>query len=248
MKAIILAAGVGERMGAVAGGRPKCLLDIDGSSLLERHLAALSAGGVGDIALVTGFEAQAIAAALRAAGATVQLLPNADYRAGSIVSLWTARPALESGDDVLLMDADVLYHPEVLARLLRGPRRNCLLLDREFEAGEEPVKLRLLRGRVVEFRKRPDTRIAFDTEGESVGFFRFAPDTARRLAAIAGEYVAGGRHDEPYEEAIRALLLERPADFTVEDVTGLPWIELDFPADLARARAQVLPRIRELPN
>jgi choline kinase len=247
MQAVILAAGVGERMGAATAGLPKCLLEIDGSSLLARHLAVLHGHGISDISIVTGYRADRVAAeALRSGGATT--IYNPDYRAGSIVSLWSARGPLAAGDDVLLMDADVLYHPRVLTGLLRGERRNCFLIDREFEAGEEPVKVCLRHGRIVEFRKRTDVDLAFDAQGESVGFFRFTPVHARRLADISARFIDAGRTAEPYEEAIRELVLAEPADFAVEDITGLPWIELDFPADLNRAHSEILPRIRELPN
>ncbi len=56
---------------------------------------------------------------------------------------------------------------------------------------------------------------------------------------------AGLRH-ELYDEALRDLLLsEPPGTFGFEDVTGLPWIEIDFVEDVERARAQVLPRLVE---
>lgn len=51
------------------------------------------------------------------------------------------------------------------------------------------------------------------------------------------------RHDEPHEEVIRELLLERPGDFSYEDVTGIPWLEIDFPEDIEKAREQILPKI-----
>jgi len=247
MKAVILAAGVGERMGAAAAGRPKCLIEFGGSTLLARHVALLRDNGVSDITVVTGFGAERVAAELKRAGGSATL-HNPDYRAGSIVSLWTARAPLAAGGDILLMDADVLYHPRVLTGLLHGGRRSAFLMDRDFETGEEPVKLCLRRGRIVEFRKRVAPGLDFDTQGESVGFFRFTPEHARRLAKLAEDYMAGDRRSEPYEEAIRDLVLPDPDAFGVEDVTGLPWIELDFPADLERARAEILPRIMEPPN
>ena len=87
----------------------------------------------------------------------------------------------------------------------------------------------------MEFRKIPDRAISWDYQGESVGFFRFDAATSARLAGKAGEYLDTGRSMEPYEEAIRDLLRETPDLFHVEDITGRAWIEIDFPADVARA-------------
>jgi choline kinase len=69
---------------------------------------------------------------------------------------------------------------------------------------------------------------------------------AAALARRCEEYVAAGRLDEPYEEAIRDLLLAAPGEFRVEDVSGLPWIEIDFADDVRRAEAEILPRLGPL--
>ncbi|MFO1436033.1 MAG: hypothetical protein U1F34_06695 [Gammaproteobacteria bacterium] len=64
---------------------------------------------------------------------------------------------------------------------------------------------------------------------------------AARLARKTEEYLESGRRQEPYEEAIRDLLLATPGDFEFEDVTGIPWLELDFPEDIDRANNKVVP-------
>ncbi|MCC6202911.1 MAG: phosphocholine cytidylyltransferase family protein, partial [Gammaproteobacteria bacterium] len=120
---------------------------------------------------------------------------------------------------------------------------NCFLVDRDFEFGDEPVMLCVQEGRLVEFSKRIAAGITYDWCGESVGFFRFTPAMAQRLAARTATFVAAGRRDAPYEDAIRELLLEDGAAFGYEDVTGLPWIEIDFPDDVRRARDDILHRI-----
>jgi choline kinase len=114
-------------------------------------------------------------------------------------------------------------------------------LDRDFEAGDEPVKLCVRDGVPIELRKQLPPGLQYDTIGESVGFFRFDATAARRFAAIVADYVGSGRAHMPHEEAIRDLLRESSQRFEVADVTGAPWIEIDFPADVARAEQEVLP-------
>lgn len=243
-KAVILAAGVGARLGDMADKRPKALLRFGGKSLLQRHIECLARNGVTNIVVGVGYRADAIAAEIASlAGApSVRTIQNDRYRDGSVVTLWALRHELASGEDILLMDADVLYDDRVIGRLVGSAHANCFLLDRDIEPGDEPVKLCVRAGRPVEFRKRVEG--AFDFHGESVGFFRFAPNAARDLAARVDDYVASGRLAEPYEEAVRDLLLAGPADrFGYEDVTGLPWIEIDFPDDAIRAESEILPLI-----
>ena len=237
MKAIILAAGRGMSLGEAAGGRPKCLLQFGGKSLLQRHIEILNDLGTDRIIIITGYRRADIEAALATINSRAPVEPviNPDYEIGSVVSLHCAYNHLTDGTDTILMDADVLYDPEVLGRLLNTPFSNCFLLDRDFEPGDEPVKLCVAGNTLVEFRKKPDTEISWDYQGESVGFFRFDPAVSARLAHKAREYLDNNRTDEPYEEAIRDLLMATPHLFHFEDITGLPWIEIDFPADVERA-------------
>lgn len=238
--ALILAAGIGRRLDGAQGPRPKALLRFGGRSLLARHVAALRAEGVEDVAVVTGFEADQLRAEV-GDDPQVRLLLNPDYREGSVVSLWTAREVLRAGRPVVLMDADVLYDGRLMARLIGSRHPNCLLLDREIEPGDEPVKLCVAGGQIVDFRKRPTA--AHEWHGESVGFFRFAPDAAAELATRCEDYVATGRRAMEYEEPIRDMMQSSPPDrFGFEDISGLPWTEIDFPEDVAKASG-LLPRL-----
>ena len=247
MNAIILAAGVGKRLGDVNGKRrPKCLLELDGKSLLQRHLELLTQAGIEKVVLVLGYESQLIEAAIESMHSkpALEIIHNPNFTEGSIVSLWAATDCLTSGDDVLLMDADVLYDQRMLERLTTTTHPNCFLLDQDFEPGDEPVKLCVASGELIEFRKQIPEELSFDFQGESVGFFRFSADAAGRLAGIVQSYMVQGRQNEPHEEAIRDFLLDSPAGyFRYEDVTGLPWIEIDFPEDVKLAEVEIVPKL-----
>ena len=242
-RAIILAAGVGRRLGNEA---PKVLLDFEGKTLLERHLAALHANGVGDIAVTVGHRGDLIRAELSRLGALdrVALVENPRYREGSVVSLAVQRTRLAAGRPVLLMDGDVLYDSRMIARLLQAAPENVLLFDQVIEPGEEPVKICLRGEIIVDFAKLPEH--AHDRHGESVGFFRFSASTATALAERATAYVEDRRAGAEYEAAIRDLILAYPDRFGYEDISDLPWTEIDFAADFARARQEILPRLQEL--
>lgn len=251
MHAIILAAGRGSRLAQYnpegqSTCLPKCLMEFGGRSLLARHLDLLQRFGVRQADLVVGFEADRIIehVATLASRPDVALHFNPRYEQGSVLSLWAAADTLRSGEPVLVMDADVLYHPDILQRLVQSDVENCYLLDRDFVHGDEPVKIAVRDGVMVEFRKRLADGLEYDTLGESVGFFRFGPDCAALIADACARYDDEGLADAPHEEALRDVLLARPLDFGFEDVSGLPWIEIDFPEDVARAGSEILPAIR----
>ena len=101
-KAVILAAGVGKRLGEPGPGQhkmPKAMLNFDGKTLLARHIGILRGLGISDISVVIGFAAGEMREALSALdqGPPISIVFNPDYRDGSVVSLWAARAVLRSG-------------------------------------------------------------------------------------------------------------------------------------------------------
>ncbi|HZP43767.1 MAG TPA: phosphocholine cytidylyltransferase family protein [Candidatus Binatia bacterium] len=240
MTAILLAAGVGKRLLAASGGRPKCLVPIGGQPLLVRLLESLAAVGVGEAAVVTGFGADAVRAAIGAgpAGLGLRWLFNPRFHEGAILSLWTARELLDG--PALVMDADVLCGTAMLARLVGSAHPNCFLLDASVTpTGEE--QMLLVRDGVVRNIVRGGAP-GYELAGESVGFLKLDAGAARLLRALLERRVAAGEtgieHEDVYPELMAAVRIG------YERVDGMPWTEIDFPEDVARAERDVLPRLR----
>ncbi len=253
MKTIILAAGIGQRLDNFLSNfskkKPKCLLEFNGKSLLQRHLENLHHYGINDIVVVTGFESDMVKSTLSEIGADkIGVCFNPNFTKGSILSMLSGLNTLKKNQDFILMDADVLYDHNILGRLINSDKENIFLLDQDFEMGEEPVKLCVRNERLVEFRKQLDENLAFDLIGESVGFFKFTSATGNLLGLKANEYIDRGEDDVPYEEIIRDLLLANPEQFSFEDMTGLPWLEIDFPEDVVKAKDIILPKLTDLPQ
>ena len=248
MHAIMLAAGVGQRLfGGDPNAKPKSLLEFGGKPLIERHLAAMKNVGITRLTLVVGYRADELRSAIRALDTDgfVSFVENPDYREGSSVSLWCARDVLRSGNDVIFMDADVLYHTDVLGRLVRSSEPNCLLYDEDIEPGDEPVKICLKNGKPAEFGKIVDD--TFDGFGEWVGFLKLTPQISGQLADRLDHFMKSGGRNRPMEDAVRDLVRSLPlGTFGIADVTDLPWIEIDFPEDVAKARDVVLPAIERV--
>ena len=155
MKAIILAAGIGNRLGTLSENKPKSLLEFDGKSLLKRHIDILLANQINDLTIVTGYESEMIMRHLEDSDISINYIYNDRYTEGSIISLNCAQEILFSEPEFILMDADVLYDQEMIRRLVKTEINNCLLLDRNFIPGDEPVKICVNKdGLINEFRKK----------------------------------------------------------------------------------------------
>ncbi len=248
MRVVILAAGAAERLSR-SEPEPKILLRFGGETLLARHLRILAHFGIDRVDMCVGFRAEDIAEELARLGAAerVVTLHNPDFGRGSIVSLWTMREVFASGEPVIYMDGDVLYDHRMIGRLLEAPPPSCFLMDRDIDPGEDPVRLCMREGRLVDFHKRPQH--PHDWAGEWIGFARFAPEASGEIARVVESYIDEGKRDRIYEEVFRDVMLSAPeGDFGVEDITGLPWVEIDFPEDLEKAEREIFPRLEALPR
>ncbi len=241
MKAVMLAAGVGRRLRALTRSRPKCLIDIGGRSLLYRAFDALRRCGVTRICLVVGYQRTLIHEAVAAYPFPLDAacVVNAGFERGSVGSLWAARREMD--DDVVIMDADLLFHRALLDRLLSSPFPNVLLADETVTQQTEECMVAAREGRVAALSKRPPKDC--DHIGEGAGLLRVARAAVPALLRSVGACVQRGLLDLEYEDALEEFFREIPVGF--ERIGGLPWIEIDFPEDVERAQRDVLPRLEE---
>lgn len=247
MNAFIYAAGRATRLGPAAQNRPKLLIEFGGRSLLEWHVIRLKEVGVGRIRVITGFLRPMMQAAIfelaTRYSVDIEEIYNPDFQEGSVLSMAVSLPQVEaSGPSALLLDGDVLYGREMLARLISSPHRTALLVDRGYSAADDdPVLVPINAGRPFDFVKR--WRGEADQLGESIGFFKVAQEDIAALVAETRSRESGAGRMDSYDEVIRAMV--RKGLFGHEDVTGLPWTEIDFPEDVRFANEKVLPALLE---
>ncbi|MGP0592476.1 NTP transferase domain-containing protein [Nitrospira sp. T9] len=242
MKAVIFAAGVGKRLQGVTQGRPKCLVDLGGRTLLSRHVEALGQLGVCQVVVVVGYAQDHIRKAMAADPFVQEIrwVVNEHFTRGSITSLWAARSEMD--DDVVLMDADVLYAPSILARLVHSPFPTALLMDETVKQESEECMIAAKAGRVLTLSKTLPS--AYDEAGEGVGFLKVQQQDIPALLHSVQAYVAVGALDMEYEDALKEFFEKVPVGY--EKIGGLPWIEIDFPEDINRAESEILPAVISL--
>ncbi len=249
MKAIMLAAGVGARLGQGEDYIPKVLLQFGGQTLLQRHVELLRHAGVRELVIAVGHQAEMIDQAIEdlGVGDFVRTILNPYYKRGPITTLWSVRDEMTAGEPLILMDADVLYDHRMMPRLIDATAQNCFLMDQDVEPGDEPVKLCLRGDQLVDFHKQPTE--AHDYYGEWIGFLKLSAEMAAQVPDATWPYFENEAESVLYEVAIRDLLLaDKTGAFGIEDVTGLPWIEIDFMEDVAKAEADVLPQLEAMPE
>ena len=234
MKAIILAAGAGRRLGADG---PKCMLDIAGASIIHRQLSAFGAAGISEFVMVVGYAQDQIRRHLADQPGRFTFVVNERYgQTNTIYSLYLARTHLN--DTFYYANADVLFDRRLVQRLQACPANSALAVQTGACAQEE-VKVIVADDRVTRIGKTLDPAACL---GEFVGVARFGGEIAPALAARLTEMVESeGIVDDYFERAVDRLCEDWT--LTPADVSDLPCLEIDFPEDLARARGEIAPRL-----
>ncbi len=233
MRGLILAAGRGSRLGDYANGTPKCLLEVGRRRLIEHQLEALAEAGVAPVAMVVGYGADEVREAV---GIRAEYIHNRRWdQTNSVYSYHLAREWLTG--PIVLLNCDVLFHPEILSRLL-AVKGDVLAYDSSSGSAPEHMKVKVENGRVVDMAK---DLAAEDAAGENLGVLCLSAETAQALAERAGKVIAEGGENTWLSSAVRQLAKERP--IKALDVAGLPWGEIDSAYDLEHVRKKVWPAI-----
>jgi choline kinase len=188
--------------------------------------------------VVIGCQAETVR---RHCGARITYVENSRFaQTNSLYSLWLARPLLHDG--FVVMNCDVLFHPQMLADLVTSRHEDALLVsyqeDDDQPLGDEEMKVVVRRGRVADIAKTLAPDIA---DGENVGVVRFGPDGARLLAGLMDQRVVDGGLRDWAPRAFADFARMRPLHAI--GTRGFPWTEIDFPEDYERAVREILPAI-----
>ncbi len=237
MKALILAAGRGSRLGAMTDQRPKCLVELDRRPLLQWQVAALKAGRIDDVTVITGYRRESI----EALGYPTQNNPNWD-KTNMVGTLWSARQLIDQ--PTIMSYSDIVYGPNVVAALANSDAALAVAYDTDWlqlwqQRFADPLSdaesLRLGPGRRILDIGRRVTSLD-EIEGQYLGLIRLTP--------TAMEWISDLFRRQPnlvatlsMTDLLRTLINEGHPITGVE--TSGHWCEVDTPADLVVAERLV---------
>ena len=246
MRAIILAAGSGLRLGQHTKDIPKALLDINGKSILERQISLLRQHGINEIFVVTGYQREQ------------HILKNIEYIFNSryveteqLASMMVARTKIS--DDVLVIFGDIVFDGQILQQILVSNDDIAMAIDLNWEKSyneglcnshplDEPVLINQKKVLRISY-KQTDTMIENQTVGEFLGVIKLSANGSRTIIKKYEELEkshVGRFHDaNSLEKAKVADILQELIDSKIE-ISFIPvngkWCEIDTPKDLERAK------------
>jgi choline kinase len=230
MRAVLLAAGLGSRLGTLTQQIPKALVSVGGRPLLAHAVAFARAAGAADITVVGGFGYDQVAAEVARRALPVTLVENRAFRDGNLISLTAARAFVEDADELLLMNVDHIYRPAI-ATLAAGPADDVTaFIDTDRTLGADDMKVERDGGGRVR-------RIAKTLEQWDAGYVGMTkvPRAAagRYWAAVDAALAAEGR--AIHVERVLARLADGGTPPACRDISGHGWLEVDMPDERDRA-------------
>ena len=234
MKAIILSAGQGSRLGHLVDDKPKCLIDFSGRTLLDWQLDMLAANGIGEAVVVTGFHDELVndAIARRSGGPAVRTIYNPFYKvADNTGSLYMAREELAG--DCLVWNGDTLVSKALMARVAANDKAGiCVTIDRKDSYDDDDMKVVEEGGRLKAIGKR----LRDGVNAESIGLLAFRGGGAERFRDAIEAAMRTPEGTTIWYLRVIHHLAQKGEVWTL-DIRGEQWGEVDFPADVEAARA-----------
>ena len=241
MKAVILAAGQGTRIRSVHGEHPKCLIEVDETTILDHQLDALSTVGIYEVAIVVGYEKEQIIAHLRnkelGDDQRVHFIENAAFAiTNNIYSLWLASDWLR-GDSFIVLNADVIFDSGILSSAVQPYAPISMIVDSLWR--DETMKVITNGDRVTRMSKRISQE---EFSGTYIGITVFSKSIQDRFLHKLNGLIAAERVNDFFNVAVQELADEGiHVGYTSTD--GLAWAEIDDPMDLTFAQQSVFPNL-----
>ncbi|MCW5830395.1 MAG: phosphocholine cytidylyltransferase family protein [Deltaproteobacteria bacterium] len=239
MRAIILAAGQGTRLLPHTERTPKCLLDLNGTTVLEHQIRNCRRAGISDTVVVTGFQWQLVEAYVSRwrqnglARMRIETAYNPFFSTtNNLISLWSAQKYMD--EDFITINGDNVFDWRILQRLKETNKYPIHVTTAHKDAyDEDDMKVLLDGDRIQAINKG----IPLDqADGESIGIMKFTGEGRERLKATLEDMVRGqSAATDWYTRAIE-WIARRGYPVGICPIGDLKWAEIDFPQDLARVR------------
>lgn len=236
MQGIILAAGMGSRLKKLTQNKPKCMVEVSGTTLIERALRQLDKLKLNRIVIVTGYSCETLINFIEGfdINTPIVFVNNEIYdKTNNIYSLYLAKDYLES-DDTLLLESDLIFENSILQQLVNDKRESLALVDK-YESWMDGTCLIVGENDEIESFV-PGRKFDFTNSNnyyKTVNIYKFSKDFSRRYyVPFLEAYSKALGYNEYYEEVLRIItILDNPI-IKAKKLNGELWFEIDDEADL----------------
>ena len=242
MQAIILAAGMGRRLGEYTKDNTKCMVPVNGVRLIDRLLHQLSNLELSRVVIVVGYQAENLKSYIGTRYAdqlTIEYVENPVYdKTNNIYSLWLAKERLQE-DDTLLIESDLIFSDRLFPMILENPYPNLALVAK-YESWMDGTMVRIdTDNNVVNFiPKQAFDYSHVDSYYKTVNIYKFNQEFLRNsYVPFLDAYTKAVGDNEYYENVLRIITLLDNSNLKALDIGRERWYEIDDKQDLDIAEA-----------
>lgn len=236
MQAIILAAGMGKRLGELTKGNTKCMVEVGGETLIARLLHQLDKQHLSKIILVIGYKAQELKNYL----ATIQIQTPVEFventvydQTNNIYSLYLAKDYLVA-EDTLLFESDLIMEDAVITKLLQYPYPDLALVDK-YESWMDGTVVTIDEENRIQ-RFIPSSQFKYEeipSYYKTVNVYKFSQQfSATMYVPFLKAYCTALGKNEYYEQVLRVITMLDNSDMRALPLEGEQWYEIDDIQDL----------------
>lgn len=241
MQAIILAAGMGRRLGEYTKDNTKCMVPVNGVPLIDRLLGQLSRLKLDRVVIVVGYEGGKLVKHIGElyTDLNIEFVENPVYsRTNNIYSLWLAKDYLQQ-DDTILVESDLIFDDVLLNMLIDNPFPNLALVSK-YETWMDGTMVRIDSDcNIVNFV--PKDAFDYSNAGKyykTVNIYKFSKEfSTRKYVPFLEAYTKAVGNNEYYENVLRIISFLNSSDLKALPVTNAKWYEIDDKQDLDIAEA-----------
>lgn len=236
MQAVILAAGMGRRLGELTGDNTKCMLEVNGVKLIDRALECLAEHNLSRIVLVVGYKRENVMRYVGDSykGIEVVYVENPIYdKTNNIYSLYLAKDYLVA-EDTLLLESDLIYEPSVVRRIVENDYPNLALVDKYESWMDGTVVMLNDECKIKNFISKRDFKYSdIDRYYKTVNIYKFSKEfsTTHYVPFLKAYCQALGRN-EYYEQVLKVITLLDDSPLKALPLHGEQWYEIDDIQDL----------------
>lgn len=236
MQALMLAAGMGKRLGNYTKNATKCMVPVNGKTLIEYAIESLIYAGIKKFTMVVGYKKDVLKNFLKGKYPQIQIdfIDNDVYDStNNIYSLYLARDVLSS-DDTILLESDLIFDKEIIREIVSSPEKNLAVVS-HFEnwmdgtvtvLNEEKAIKRIVSKSDFDWNK-------IDSYYKTVNIYKFSKEFSKNIyMPFLGAYQTAYSKNEYYETVLKVISYLDGDILKAHLVDGSRWYEIDDPADL----------------
>ncbi|MEA4967528.1 MAG: aminotransferase class I/II-fold pyridoxal phosphate-dependent enzyme, partial [Bacteroidaceae bacterium] len=242
MQVIILAAGMGRRLGELTQNNTKCMIKVNGVTLIDRMLTQLSNfKSISRVILVIGYNGKKLRNYIGSEykGLNIKYIENPIYdKTNNIYSLSLAKKELQE-DDTLLIESDLIFENELLSMIINNPYPNIALVDK-YETWMDGTMVKLdNENNIVNFIPKKAFKYQdVDSYYKTVNIYKFSKEFLQnQYVPFLDAYTKALGNNEYYEQVLRVITLLDKCDLKALPLAGQKWYEIDDVQDLDIAEA-----------